>query len=90
MRESKSPLSKSKSYREVGEFWDDHELSDFWKETREVQFEVAIEEEKNYYSLEKGLAERVQSLARRRGVSPNTLINLWVQEKLRKRTRSRT
>jgi len=88
MRESKRSQSKSKNYRDLGKFWDEHDLSDFWKETHEAQFEVAIEEEKNYFGLDKGLAKKVQSLARRRGVSPSTLVNLWVQEKLRRSTQS--
>jgi len=35
-----------------------------------------------YYSLDKKLAQEVQSIARKRGVSADTLINLWVQEKI--------
>lgn len=82
MSKGKSSLSKAKTYKEIGEFWDTHDLSDFWDKTKEAQFEVNIEGEIIYCALEKQLAEKVQNLARRRGVSADTIINLWVQEKL--------
>jgi hypothetical protein len=83
MKRDSSSLSQAKSYKEIGEFWDTHDLADFWNQTKEVEFEVDIESEKTYFTLDKILSEQVQSVARRRGVSAGTLINLWVQEKLR-------
>jgi hypothetical protein len=79
-------MSKAKSYKEIGEFWDTHDLSDFWDQTKRVKFEVGIESEITYYSLDKKLSEKVQSIAQERGVSPDTLINLWVQEKIREQS----
>ena len=83
MKKDKSSLSKAKSYKGIGDFWDTHDLSDFWDETKKADFEVDIESEMTFCSLDKRLSEQVQSIARRRGVSADTLINLWVQEKLR-------
>jgi hypothetical protein len=82
MKRGKSSISKAKSYREIGDFWDTHDLSDFWDQTKRVDFDVNIESEITYYSLEKRLAKEVQSIAQKRGVSADTLINLWVQEKI--------
>ena len=82
MRKGKSSISNAKSYKEIGEFWDIHDLSDFWEQTKRAKFEVNIESEMTYYSLDKKLAEEVQSIAQKRGVSADTLINLWVQEKI--------
>jgi len=82
MRRGKSSISKAKSYKEIGEFWDTHDLIDFWDQTKRVEFEVGIESEITYCSLDKKLAEEVQSIAQKRGVSADTLINLWVQEKI--------
>ena len=86
MRKGRSSLSKAKSYNEIGDFWDSHDLSDFWDQTKKVEFGVDIKSEITYYSLDKELAEKVQSIAQRRGVSADTLINLWVQEKLQEQT----
>jgi hypothetical protein len=73
---------KANSYKEIGDFWDTHDLSNFWDETNKVEFEADVKSEIIYYSLDKNLADQVQSIAKRRGVSPDTLINLRVQEKL--------
>jgi hypothetical protein len=86
MKRGKSSISKVKSYKEIGEFWDTHDFSDFCDQTKRVKFEVGIESEITYYSLDKKLSEKVQSIAQERGVSPDTLINLWVQEKIREQS----
>lgn len=82
MRKNKSSISKAGSYREIGEYWDSHDLSKVWDKTRKVKFDVDIESETTYYPLERNLSEKVQALAKKQGVSSDTLINLWIQQKL--------
>lgn len=82
MSKGRSSLSKAKSYKETGQFWDTHDLSEFWDKTEKTEFEVDIESEITYYALDKALSEQIQVLARQRGVSADTIINLWIQEKL--------
>ena len=82
MNKHKSSISKRTSYKEIGEFWDNHSLSKFWDKTKRVSFEVDIDSEVTYYAIDKELSEKIQILAQKRGVTPNTLINLWVQDKL--------
>ena len=82
MRKYKGSISKGKSYKEIGDFWDTHDLTEFWDQTKKTSFEVDIESEVTYYSLDKRLAEKVQDIAQKQGISADTLINLWVQEKL--------
>ena len=40
MKKSKSSISGARSYTEIGEFWDEHDLGDFWGKTKRVRFEV--------------------------------------------------
>jgi hypothetical protein len=84
MRKNRSSLSGASSYKEIGEYWDTHDLTDSWGETRKVEFDVAIESERIYCAIEKSLSEKVHSIAREKGVSADTLINLWIQEKVQK------
>lgn len=84
MRKNRISISKAQSYKEMGEFWDTHDLSEYWDKTKEVSFDVNIEAEKYYYGLEKSLSEQIESVARKRGVSGDILINLWIQEKLQR------
>lgn len=83
MKKHRSSISQATSYKEIGEFWDTHDVSDFWDKTKEVSFEVDIESEVTYYAVDKVLSEKVQEIALKRGVTADTLINLWVQEKLK-------
>ena len=82
MSKGKSTISKAQSYREIGDFWDTHDLADYWEQTHAVEFQVDAQSEVIYYTLDSSLSEEVCSIAKRRGVSPETLVNLWVQEKL--------
>jgi len=82
MRKHKSSVSQATSYKEIGEFWDTYDLADFWDKTKEVSFETDIGSEVIYYAVDKMLSEKIRTIAQKRGVSPDTLVNLWVQEKL--------
>ncbi|MDZ7340119.1 MAG: BrnA antitoxin family protein [candidate division KSB1 bacterium] len=82
MNKNKTSISKASSYKEIGEYWDSHDVTEVWDKTRKVKFDVEIESEVIYYPLEKSLSEKVRSLAKKHGITSETLINLWVQEKL--------
>ena len=68
----------------MGEFWDEHDLSDYWDKTRPARVNVDLESEESLYAVEKGLSETIRREAKERGVSPHTLVNLWLQEKIQK------
>lgn len=51
MDRGRTSTSKAKSYKEIGSFWDKHDLTDFWSKTKETKFEVNIESEITYYAL---------------------------------------
>ena len=82
MAESKSSISEAKSYREIGEFWDAHDLGGIWDKTEEVEFEVDLQSDAFYYAVETSISANLQSIATRRGISPETLVNIWLQEKI--------
>ena len=82
MRKPKTSISGAGSYKKIAGFWDTHDLSDFWGKTRATDFQVDIQSEVTYYSLDKTLSKKLQSVARNKGISTDTLINLWIQEKL--------
>ncbi len=53
--------------------------------TRKVKFDVVLDPEVTYYPVEKDLSERIQLEARKQGVSSDTLVNLWLEQKVRER-----
>ncbi len=79
---SRSSISQAQSYQEMGKFWDTHDLTQFWDQTAPAEFEVDIESEVTYYPVDVTLSTRLAEAARRRGISAETLLNLWVQERL--------
>jgi hypothetical protein len=78
----KSSISQAQSYKAIGEFWDSHSLADYWDQTEEADFIVNLDSTEVYYRLELNLSNKVRDIAQRRGISPETLLNLWIQEKL--------
>ena len=86
MSESKprDPIPEEfESPRAAGEFWDTHSLADYWDETEEAHFEVDLQQRVYLIPVEKGLEETVAKLARAQGLSSETLINLWLSEKVK-------
>ena len=43
MSRRKSSISKASSYEEIAEFWDTHNLADYWDQAEPVEFEVDIQ-----------------------------------------------
>jgi hypothetical protein len=83
-RRRRSAVSKAGTYAAIGEFWDEHDLSEHWAKTRAARADVDLESEESLYAIEKGLSETIRREAKERGVSPHTLVNLWLQEKIQK------
>lgn len=78
---SKSQISNAHTYQEIGAFWDEHDATEFGEQT-EVQFNVKIKSQRRYYPLDGQLSLKIKRIAEERGISEETLLNLWVQEKI--------
>jgi hypothetical protein len=74
---------------EIGEFWDEHDLGDFWTRTKKINFDVVLEPEVTYYPVEKELSERIQSMARETGIPSGTLVNLWLEQRIKQQRNTR-
>ena len=82
MRNGKSSLSQAESYKAIGEFWDTHDLTNYWDQTEPAEFDVDIQSETVYYAIDSTLSAKLARVAQQHGVATGTLLNLWVQEKL--------
>jgi metal-dependent HD superfamily phosphatase/phosphodiesterase len=82
MSKNRSSISKARSYEEIGDFWDIHDLANYWDKTKSIEIEIDIQSEVTYYAVDKELSEKIRAIAKQHGVSADTLLNLWVQEKL--------
>ena len=71
------------SLAEAGAFWDTHSTADYEDVMEDVAFTVNLTGKPTYYfAIAKNIVTELQTVARQQGISTQTLINLWLQEKL--------
>lgn len=79
-----SSVSKTATLKEMGEFWDEHDFTDFDTDAPDVEFNVSCA-----VSIEPDLLSTIEKHARLRSVSVETLVNLWLYEKLTEQEQSK-
>ena len=67
---------------EIIAFWDTHSTADYEDEMEDVHFELDIREEIYVVRLVPELASMIGRKAKSRGVTTETLVNLWLVEKV--------
>ena len=82
MSDGRSSISNATTYKEMGEFWDTHDSAEYLDQSEPVHFDFDGATSTFYFRLEAALAEKLRAAAKQHGVSSETLLNLWVQEKL--------
>ena len=75
-----SSLSKSHSIEEMADFWDTHDAADYDDQTEQVEIEFDLETRRHYIAIDPELQNRLRKLAQARGISLESLANLWLQE----------
>ncbi len=63
-------------------FWDTHSSADYEDVMESIEVEVDLSSSKVYCPVAKDVLNKVRAQARQQGVSTETLINLWLQERL--------
>jgi predicted HicB family RNase H-like nuclease len=67
---------------DAAEFWDNHDLTDYLDETKDIQMEADIQRRVYLTALEPSLAKKLTAVAHKQGISTETLINVWLTEKV--------
>jgi len=73
----KSSISQATSLEEMGEFWNAHDFTEYDTNAPDVNFEIACA-----VPIELELFTSLEKQARLRGIKVETLVNLWLQQKL--------
>ena len=82
-KKKRDPLPEEfNSIEQAAEFRETHSLADYEDLQKDVDFEVELKSEKNYFVVEQELSGIIDKMARTKGVLPETLINLWLKEKI--------
>ena len=79
--ENLTSISEARTLEEIGDFWDEHSLADYWDQTHEVKFELRAKRRRRV-TLEPEVYQRIEEQARARGIAPETLVNVWLVERL--------
>ena len=66
----------------MAEFWDTHSLADYENETYEVEMSFAPSARRTYIGIEPELLEELRRIARERRVSLQTLVNVWLRQRV--------
>ena len=76
-------ISKARTLEEIADFWDTHSLADYWDQTYKVKFEVRAKRRRRV-TLDPEVYVQIKAQARACGILPETLVNLWLVERLQK------
>ena len=85
MAKSESPaLPKFESLDELVEFFDTHDMGDYWEQMPEASFDINIKRRKHLVAIDEEIIPQLNEIAKSRKVSSEKLINTWLKEKLSK------
>jgi len=74
-------ISQSRSIDEMAEFWETHDATDYDDRTHGVTMEFDLGTHHHYIAVDPELLARLRRLAQARGISLESLANLWLQER---------
>ena len=83
-RQRPSRIPEFASIAEEAEFWDTHDLTDYWDELRPIRVRVADDLSDGLtVRLARADREELERRANEHGVGADTLARLWLEERLR-------
>ena len=75
-------ISGARSMAEMAEFWDTHDATEYEDQTYEVDIEFNLRTRRHYVAIDPDVLARLREQATKRGISLESLANLWLQEKV--------
>lgn len=83
MAKSKSKdLPPSRSLDELVEFFDTHDMGEYWEQMSEAHFDINLKRRTQLVAIDEELIDRLSRVARSKHASVETLINSWLREKM--------
>lgn len=86
MKRKKSRIPDFKTPEEEANFWDKHSFTDFEDELEDVEIIFELEKPRDetiVLRVQKDIKEKLDKLARSKGLNLSTLTRMWIIEKLR-------
>ena len=73
-----------KKLDELVEFFETHDMSDYWDRMPEAHFEVEIKKRTHLVAIDEDIADQITAIAKSKKTSSESLVNSWLKEKIRK------
>jgi hypothetical protein len=74
-----------KSTSELVDFFDSHDLGDYWESLPEAKLDIDIKKRRHLVAIDENLMKRVSEIAKSKRIPAERLINRWVEEKVQGR-----
>lgn len=81
----KSKIPKFKSLEEEARFWDTHSFADYWDEFGNVDLVVDLQKPKEeilVLRVQKNIKDKLEKIAKNKGLNISSLARLWLMERL--------
>lgn len=75
-------LPPSRSLDELVEFFDTHDMGEYWEDMPEAHFDIAIKRRAHLVAIDEELIGKLAEIARSKRISAERLIHSWLQEKM--------
>ncbi len=85
MKKKINKIPKFETKEEEARFWDSHSFADYWNEFKDIDLVVELhkpKEETLVLRLQKGIKDKIERIARSKGLSVSSLTRMWLMEKL--------
>lgn len=85
MKKKINKIPKFKNLDEEAKFWDTHSLADYWDDWKDVNIVVDLEKPKDetlVLRLQKTIKDKLEKIARSKGLNVSTLARMWLIERL--------
>ena len=77
--------SPSKRISDLVEFFETHDMGEYWDQLPEVEFDVDIRKTRHLIEIDKNVADRIKAIAKSERTSAESLVNSWLKEKIHRR-----
>ena len=85
MKKNKSKsLPRSNTVKELVDFFETHDMGDYWERMPQAHFDVSIKRRKHLVALEEDIVGKLTAIAKAKKISSESLVNTWLKEKIRR------
>jgi len=88
-KKSKFPDFNKMSYEEEANWWDTHDLGDYWDEMKDVEIVFDLDKPRDetlILRLQSSVKKSLEQVAKHKGLNVSTLARMWLLEKLQTQT----